>query len=153
ADRLDELSITDDDFVSRLNAAENDLIDAYVRGELPAESRERFRSFYMASPKRREKVRFAETLLAYQKKMASAVPETARPGRADQPEREKYRRQPRRSFFQLIPQWGFAAAALLLLVAAALLLIQNRRLNRQMMQSEAERARLEQNQQVLEQHL
>ena len=54
AERLDELSITDDDFALRLNDAENDLVDAYVRGELSAETRERFKTFYLASSKRRE---------------------------------------------------------------------------------------------------
>jgi len=33
-ERLDELSLTDDDFIRRLKVAENDLVDAYVKGEL-----------------------------------------------------------------------------------------------------------------------
>jgi hypothetical protein len=33
-DRLDELSITDDEFASRLRSAENDLVDAYAKGNL-----------------------------------------------------------------------------------------------------------------------
>ena len=57
AERLDELSITDDDFALRLNAAEYDLVDAYVRGELSGDTQQRFRSFYLSSPKRREKLR------------------------------------------------------------------------------------------------
>src|SRR5215471_6935099 len=110
AERLDELSITDDAFVSRLNDVENDLVDAYVRGELSGEIRERFRSFYLASPKRRAKVRFAETLLAHGKRAARAnvASETARTGsRAEQPYHEKFLKHRRPGFFQLIPQWGF----------------------------------------------
>jgi hypothetical protein len=60
---LDRLSVCDDDFARRLAAVEDDLVDAYVRGELPGDTLERFRSFYLSSPLRREKVRFAEALL------------------------------------------------------------------------------------------
>src|SRR5580765_7610112 len=62
--RLDELSIADDDFAARLVSMENDLVDAYVRGELSGPDLERFRSHYLLSPARREKVRFAEALIA-----------------------------------------------------------------------------------------
>lgn len=152
--RLDELSITDDGFASRLNEAENDLVDAYVRGELSGEIQERFRSFYLSSPQRQEKVRFAETLLAHERRAAVA---NAKPDmnadRSIRVQLGEFPKQRPRGFFQLIPQWGFAAAALLLLLAAASLLIQNRRLNTQLRQSEATRARLAQNQQELEKQL
>jgi len=62
-DLLDRLSISDDDFACRLKALEDDLVDAYVRGELSGDTLERFRSFYLSSPLRREKVRFAQALL------------------------------------------------------------------------------------------
>jgi hypothetical protein len=38
------------------------LVDAYVNGELSGDTLERFRSVYLSSPVRREKVRFAEAL-------------------------------------------------------------------------------------------
>jgi hypothetical protein len=47
--RLDELSFTDDDFSDALNAAEKDLIDAYVQGELSGRVLERFESYFLAS--------------------------------------------------------------------------------------------------------
>ena len=64
AERLDELSVADEEFANRLAAVENDLVDAYVRGELAAETRDRFQSYYLSSSRRREKVNFAEALLA-----------------------------------------------------------------------------------------
>jgi hypothetical protein len=155
AERLDELSIADDDFALRLTATENDLVDAYVRGELPAESRDRFRSFYLASPKRREKVRFAEALLAREKRVATgkAATETAVSG-ADQPDQTFSRWSERRlGLLQWVPRWGLAAAVLILLMAAASLLVQNRRLNTQITQVNAERAQLVQKQQELEKQL
>jgi hypothetical protein len=62
AEPYDERSIADEDFVWRLRAVENDLVDAYVRGTLAGETRERFETFYMASPRRRERVMLARGL-------------------------------------------------------------------------------------------
>lgn len=59
---FDELSFTDDDFANALKAAENDLIDAYIHEELAGETLEKFESYYLASPLRREKVDFARNL-------------------------------------------------------------------------------------------
>jgi hypothetical protein len=63
AEQLDEQSIADDDVADRLRVAETDLIDAYVRGTLPAQTRKRFESHYLASPARRAKVAFAQRFL------------------------------------------------------------------------------------------
>jgi len=62
AEHLDELSIADDAFASRLSEAENDLVDAYIHNELSGETLELFRSVYLASPGKRQKVQFAKTL-------------------------------------------------------------------------------------------
>ena len=59
-ERLDELSLTDDEFATRLQSVENDLVDAYVLGELSGETLQQFNSFYLSSPRRREKVKFAQ---------------------------------------------------------------------------------------------
>ena len=61
-ERLDELSIADAALAAKLEAAENDLIDAYVHGELTGETLEKFRTYYLASPTRRERVKFASAL-------------------------------------------------------------------------------------------
>lgn len=63
AERLDERSVMDDEFATRLRLAEDDLVDAYARGRLTGDRRRRFESFYMASPRRRQKVAFARELL------------------------------------------------------------------------------------------
>ena len=62
AERLDELSIADEEFAWRLRAAEDDLVDAYVRGDLPAPTRTRFEEYYLASPRHQERVEFARNL-------------------------------------------------------------------------------------------
>lgn len=61
-ERLDEQSITDDDIADRLRIVEHDLIDAYISGTLDAATRAQFERVYLSSPRRREKVRFAESL-------------------------------------------------------------------------------------------
>lgn len=63
AERLDELCVADDNVASRLCAVENDLVDAYIRGTLAEDALKRFESFYLASPRRREKVMVARGLL------------------------------------------------------------------------------------------
>jgi hypothetical protein len=64
AERVDRLSVSSDEFAWRLRLAEDDLVDAYVRGTLDAEAVERFESFYLSSERRRQKVKFARTFVA-----------------------------------------------------------------------------------------
>src|SRR5258707_8661520 len=70
AERLDELSVTDQAFAEALNVAERDLIDAYVLGELKGSALEQFKAHYLASALRREKVRFAEAFQIFRQKNA-----------------------------------------------------------------------------------
>ncbi len=71
AEKLDEATIVDDDIATRLRMAENDLVDDYVSGALSGDMLERFESRYLASPRRRANVTFAEKFLG-------AVDRTAR---------------------------------------------------------------------------
>lgn len=61
-ERLDELSVADDEIAWRLQAVENDLVDRYVRGDMKGDTLDRFRSAYLASPARRKKIAFAKAL-------------------------------------------------------------------------------------------
>lgn len=61
-EHFDELSVSDDEFAARLNTLENDLLDAYVRGELDGETLQHFQSRYLATPARRERVQMARLL-------------------------------------------------------------------------------------------
>src|SRR5215831_7524281 len=72
-ERLDELSIADDDFAARLTATENDLVDAFVRGQLPDDLARRVRDQYVASPARQQKLRFAQALLDHQARASTAA--------------------------------------------------------------------------------
>ena len=74
ADPLDERSVVDPDFFDRLDAIENDLVDSYVRQELPADLRDRFARGYLATGARADKVRFASALAKRQKRTATVIP-------------------------------------------------------------------------------
>lgn len=103
-ERLDEQSVVDDEFASRLRLVEDDLVDAYTRGALTAERKRRFEAFYLASPRRRDKVAFARRLQqAVEGDMAQAAPSGATPSRRN----------------RWIP-WALAAAVALCLGTGAL---------------------------------
>ena len=74
-ERLDEASIVNDEVAARLRHAETDLIDNYVQGQLSGATLERFASYYLSSPHRREKVRLAASVLsAVDRSVARAEP-------------------------------------------------------------------------------
>src|SRR5882757_10811948 len=79
ADRLDEMSISDDALAWRLREVENDLVDAYVSGTLTGETLQRFESSYLSSERRREKVRFAGSFLDAVNRQAGPADTNAKP--------------------------------------------------------------------------
>ena len=79
AECLDELGISDDHVASHLRAAEYDLIDSYVRGELSGDALQRFRAAYLGSPERRRRVQIAEALAAHAAGKAAVRPRRWRP--------------------------------------------------------------------------
>lgn len=158
AERLDVLSIEDDEFAWRLSATENDLVDAYARGELSGETLERFRTFYLASPKRQEKVAFAQAFLRLDEDAARAPSRFA-------PEKTPLHSSPEKaspnvhnpwSWFsvpRLAAQWVFAGVALLMLFASAYLFVENGRLRKQESQARDQQTALEQRTEELERQL
>ncbi len=131
-EHFDELSVTDDEFAWRLRAVENDLVDAYVKGELAAENLDRFRSTYLSSAHGREKVDFAE---AFQRQAGA---------RAPAPPKAVAGSDGRRIFniAHLAHHWGLAAAVLLLM-AGAWLLWDNLRLRSQLTRERTQSAAIE----------
>lgn len=59
-ERLDELSVTEEKFAQHLRIVEDDLIDAYVNGELTGPELLNFSRQYLRSPLGLERVRFAQ---------------------------------------------------------------------------------------------
>jgi cell division protein FtsB len=151
SERLDELSFTDDEFAGRLQIAENDLLDAYARGELSDRQLEKFNTAYLASPRKREMVRFAKTFLAFVDRPSTLPAEAGLMGNAKAQEPEAGRRWftiPRWSL-----QWGLAVATLLLVLIGGYFVVENARLRNQMRALQAEREALQQREQELETEL
>jgi len=156
AERLDEQSIADAELARRLRVVEHDLVDAYVRGALDTATRAQFERAYLTSTRRREKVRFAESLrravdrtttpTATPTSTATTTP-SATPAAAPAPPRT------RRAGFSF--GWGslvWAAAAVLLFVTGALL-VQATQLRRELTAAESQRAALDRRTQDLQQQL
>jgi len=122
AEKLDELSIVDEEFAWRLRAAEDDLVDTYVRGTLADEELKKFRASYLSSPARRHKAEFAAALLELGTRSAT---QAARSAEKSSPWRSLFGQS--RPLFQ----WAMAGAALLLM-AAAFLVVDDIRLRREM---------------------
>ena len=153
AEQLDELSFTDDELAARLRVVENDLVDAYARGEMAGATLERFKSHYLASPGRREKAAFAR---GFQDFLRHAVTTQGQQRSFQEPSAVKERASPRsfphRYFFTPRPalQWGLAAAALIAIVVGGWLAFQNLRLENRMNQAQAEREELQRREQQLQ---
>src|SRR5260370_39059687 len=130
AERLDELSIADDEFAARVSAVENDLVDAYVRNELSGKDLDQFKSFYLSSAKRRQKVDFAAAWLEFENRAATSPAQAGRPGTVRSPHEKDS--QGLRGWRMFSPRfrWGFAGAALVMLLAAGYLLLENVRLRK-----------------------
>ena len=133
-DRLDELAVTDGDFATALKAAENDLVDAYVQGELGSAELRQFELHYLASPWRREKVEFADAFQSWAEK---------NPVQASAPKTEAQAKRKTAAWFSAFSlrtppalQWGFAVAALVFLIVGVWLAIENSRLRQQISQTQ-----------------
>src|ERR1041385_1821731 len=117
--RVEDRALAEPAYLSLLEAVEADLIDDYVRGELPVADRRGFERRFLASPQRRTKVEFARTLAR-----VAAESKASQPVALDRPSAWQ-------ALVNLVRGWNpalqFAAgAAVLIWVAgAAWLVVQN----------------------------
>src|ERR1700749_3584788 len=152
AERLDELSVTDDEVAEALRSVEKDLIDAYVQDELDEAARAQFKTYYLASATRSERVAFAQAFHARAEKSLTSQATEARAeaptkARTEAATKAASRRKGRGMFsigrgFDVSRtgwQWGAACAALALLIAVGWLTFENVRLRRRLAQTEARR--------------
>jgi hypothetical protein len=135
AERLDELSVSDDGFAAALSAAEKDLVDAYVQGELTGTALAQFKSHYLASSLRREKVKFAQAFQVFAEQNRDACAEI-QAGTADSALERKDSGWLSGLGALLGPRfalrWGLAVATLALLITGGWLALKNMRLRQGM---------------------
>jgi hypothetical protein len=160
AERIDELTIADDDVAWRVRGTENELVDAYVRGGLDGEILEQFETYYLSSPLRLEKVMFARSFL--RNADVAPAPEHTEPApvaaSAPVPRRIRSASRGSRWFERLLPQtrlsWSLAATAATLLLASGVLLSQDVRQRRHSLQeAQTAKATLDHRAQELERQL
>lgn len=121
----------------QLVQAENELVDAYARGQLPPETRGRFERHYLNHPARRERAEFAGALDAALARL------DAPPAAAPAPAEPLWRRL-LASVSAPKLAWAFSASLLLVGVAAAWLFIGTGRQPRELATAEVERITKEQ---------
>jgi hypothetical protein len=139
---LDELSeeeqakvqdrlLCDRQFFDRLVVEENELMDDYLRGALTRQREEKFESYFLASPERRQKLRFAKALKKRISEEALSKP------RIEGSLRRKH-------LFGLkgfsLPSFAAGAVAALIFVVGAWVAIENARLRRQIDNARAAQA-------------
>ncbi|HJQ67766.1 MAG TPA: CHAT domain-containing tetratricopeptide repeat protein [Blastocatellia bacterium] len=66
---LEEVYLLNDELNEELQAAERDLMDRYLEGSLSDDEQNRFETFFLSSPGRMERLRFARALKAYGSKL------------------------------------------------------------------------------------
>jgi hypothetical protein len=144
-ERLDELSIVGDEFACRLRDVENDLVDAYAGGELSGETLARFQSSYLSSAEGREKVKFAQVLLASQGGAAATPAGDAAPAIAPGVKPRNVPQQRWRIFSlpRLTLNWGMAVVACLVIAAGGYLLRERQSMRSQLDQARADATALQ----------
>jgi hypothetical protein len=144
-ERLDEMSIADEEVAARVGVVEDDLVDAYVRGTMPDDTRARFESVYLSSPRRRQKVRFAESFLRAVDPPGAPAADThdvsPRPSSSG-------RMGPRPASW-----WGLALAAALVLLAGGAVVLNEMRLRNGLHEAQSARDTLDRRAHELEQQL
>jgi hypothetical protein len=140
--QVEDRAFADRDYLSALETAEADLIDAYVRGELSESDRRSFELRFLTSPERRRKVEFARALATM-----TSESEAHEPRVAGQP-----------WFMRAFRGWnpvafGSGVAALICIAAGAWLVSENAAIRARLTALEAERRGFETREQSLRQQL
>ena len=110
----EERLLTEESFLEELSAAEEELIDDYVGGDLSADDRERFERHFLSTEERRRKLRFALALARYTSEKGLAKTAAASPAGPTLAERLRafWRGRP------LMLRAGLALASVAILAAA-----------------------------------
>ena len=148
---IEDRAFSDQEFMAIITAAENDLIDEYVREQMSAADQGRFESRFLASESRRKRVEFARALTQLLDETRVTERETRKVSAAPVSWREALA-----AFFNGLNPVGrlaLTAATLLILVGGAWLITQTLTLRSQLNQLQAQRSSQQNNQQTLEQQV
>jgi hypothetical protein len=119
--KVQDRLLCDREFFDSLVVEENELTDDYLRGALTEEREEKFKSYFLAAPERRQKLRFAKAL---KKRISEGAP--SKPGIEESPRRKHLFGLKRFS----LPSYAAGAVATLIFVVGIWVAIENARLRR-----------------------
>jgi len=148
---IEDQAFQDQQYLQNILAVENDLIDEYVRGEIPLTKRQKFESHFLASAERRRKLEFARALAG-----VTSESETLPAVQIFRARTTSIYRNSLLAFIRsLKPAMAFslAAVALVVFIGAALLIRDGIRLRSQLGQLQAERQTQEARRQQLEKEM
>jgi hypothetical protein len=136
--QFEERLLTSDEVYEELVIAEDELIDEYLREELPTSDRESFESHFLAAPEHQEKLHFARTFRKYVAAESAVRPQEGAavpPSERETVEfpRPKNSRPTKARWFDFLPIrnpiYGYAMAAAVVLVVVGVTWIVSRNLN------------------------
>jgi|SRR5215471_11875162 len=130
-DNLEREYFADKGLFEEIVRVENELVDQYAHGRLPAATRERFEKFYLAHPQRRERAIFARALA---ERLEQTGTLEGNPGG-----REGWLNRLVGWLGGPRPAWAFATIALLIAVAAGWSLLENSHLRQELARVQSER--------------
>lgn len=133
--------LTDDSLFEQMLMVKQELIDAYVREQLDAQTREKFEQHFLATPEGQKEVAFARAL---REKLNEP---------AMRPIQTPARRWPAWFGAGPVRQIGFATASLLLMIGAGWLFLENRKLRRELVAVQNERIELARREEALRQQI
>jgi anti-sigma factor RsiW len=146
---IEDQAFQSKEYMQEILNVESDLIDDYVRGEIPANRRSEFEKYFLASAERRRKVEFARALSAVTDEIKSETSHS-------EIRLSSVKINSLGAFIRSLNPVGaiaFAAAALILITGAAWLITDVIKLRSQLNQLQAERKTQEQQRKELEQQL
>ncbi|HEX8183699.1 MAG TPA: hypothetical protein VF747_03080 [Blastocatellia bacterium] len=149
---VEDRAFRDRQYLQRILAAESDLIDEYVRGELSDSARVQFESRFLASAERRRKVEFAKALASVVSQTA-IIEREARPVAARAPIALRVSLAAFLRGISPVARLSLATAALLIVIGGSWLVTETLRLRAQVAQLHAERQSREQQERALEEQL
>jgi hypothetical protein len=149
---IEDRAFQDEQRLRELLAAESDLIDEYVRGELSVPARRKFEGRFLASAERRRKVEFARALATVTTEFAVAGKD-ARSAAISAPVTWQSAVAAFLRGLDPVARYSMAAAALLIVIGGSLLVIETLRLRAQVARLQAEQTAHEQREQSLEEQL
>lgn len=142
---IEDLAFQDKEYLASITAVENDLIDEYVRDEMPETVRRQFENRFLASAERRKRVEFAKALTQISSEYAFKGKSVVGPVAVSW-------RDSLEAFFRSlnpVAKFAMAAVVLLVLIGGAWLVTETLRLRSQLTTLQAEN----QSRQTLEQQV